>query len=188
MSAVNTAELAALSAADVRALVDEFLESHAERIEMAVVRAMDRVGQTTTLPYPRTPEEIGSRWDRWTEKYREAFCPILDEELRRQVPLLARLEGPQVILGAIQREVWPRVQARLREQRLLSLARKYARHHLGDALGVRRIMPDGHRYRADLVLPNADEPVGVLVLDSTGRVLTDESSSREELLEKARVR
>ena len=144
--------------------------------------AMQAIRSDYTLRVPREPQDRADGFSRWLTHQQERLAPDAEARLRQELPdNLGDL--PQDILHSTFLEgVWPQAESLLLSYALRGLARAWVSRNLGDAIALGEPEWTDSLWKVPLKLDG--KTIGLVALDRDGNILTERSSSRDELLDR----
>jgi len=150
-------------------------------IDGCIEDALQIVQTDVTLRPPKTANERQNGFAAWLAKEQAKFWPAIEQAIAQR---LSVVPASDIVQQVYVQQVQVEVEKLLRTFALRYYAGLWVSKRMGDAVFLQAPEPQGDYWCVSLGVVNYQESVGQVILDSEGHIIEEQSTTRQQLLER----
>jgi len=152
-------------------------------LQSTVLELIRRVEADTQLRLPSIEPGEPVELSDWLSNQRARYASLMREVWEARFPSVAEHQGTKATDWFVNTYLWPELGAFLQCYVMRGCASAWVSRHMGDRVTLGWPERREQGWKVVLGAAGLNDPVGQIVLDDSGRVLTDQTTTRRELLE-----
>lgn len=159
--------------------LNSWLEERRPALERIAQQAVEAYRNDHRIRVPRSSEDRVNAFEPWLRFHRDRLPVGIHESLKDELSGVTGVADP--VAEAVDKIVWPEVEAYLRSYAIRGHAAAWMSHRYRGATILGMAEPVGSRWRVPLGFRGEDVTLGDLILEADGTVVEELSTSPEAL-------